>query len=205
VLLSQHIDIHDKTVCDIGCGTGFFVDFYHLRGAKDIVGVDITNISVENLKRKYPEYYFVKEDISSSLVVSKINRKFDILNAFDVLYHIKSDKEFRQAIANISDLTKNNGLVFISDLCGSKNIDVAEHVKFRSRQIYDTTLGEYSIRIITIFPICYFLNRPIFRSINKCGLLIDNLLASIYFYLDGVFLSPKRSNLNLIVAKKVTT
>ncbi len=202
-LSSQQIDIHDKTICDMGCGLGFFVDFYHLQGAKDILGVDITNISIENLKRKYPKYDFVKEDISSSLVVSKINRKFDILNAFDVLFHIKDDKEFRQAVTNISDLTKDNGFIFISDLCGSKSIDVAEHVKFRSRQIYETTLEKNSVRIITVFPIYCLLNRPMFGLINKRGLQIDNLLGSIYYYLDGVFLSPKRSNLNLVVAKKV--
>lgn len=209
-LLSQQIDIHDKIVCDIGCGTGFFVDFYHFRGAKDIVGVDITSISIKNLKRKYSEYHFIKEDISSSSLVSKINRKFDILNVFDILYHIKENKAFRRAIVNISNLTKNKGVIFISDLCGSKSIDVAEHVEFRSRKIYEITLEENGIEIIAICPLYYLLNRPIFGMIKlvglrEIGISLDNLFAPIYYCLDGIFLSSKsnKNNLNLIVAKKV--
>ncbi len=142
------------------------------------------------------------------MVVSKINRKFDILNAFDVLYHIKSDKEFRQAIANISHLTKDNRFIFISDSFGSEGISVAEHVKVRSREIYEATLDENGVKVIAIYPLYYLLNQPILGMtkiewLRKTGIILDNLFAPIYYYLDGIFLSPKRNNLNLIVAKKV--
>ena len=208
-LLSQQIDIRNRVVCDIGCGTGFFVDFYKFQGAKDIVGIDITSISIENLKRKYFEYHFIEEDISSYSLVSKINRKFDIINAFDVLYHIKDDKAFKRAIANISGLTKENGLIFISDLYESKkDIDVAKHVKFRNKGIYKAILKENDAEIIAIYPLYYLLNRLIFGRVKlvdlqKMGLSLDNLFAPIYYHLDRVLLSPKRNNLNLIVAKKV--
>lgn len=202
-LSSHHIDIRNKSVCDIGCGTGFFVKFYHLKGAKDITGVDITALSIKNLKQKYPEYNFIQEDISSPSLISKFSQKFDVLNIFDVLYHIKEDKAFRQAVENISNLTKNDGFIFISDLFGTNNIDVAEHVKFRSREIYEAIFTENSIGIIAIYPLYYLLNRPIFRLINTLGIQIDNLFAPIYYYLDNVFLFLNRSNLNLIIAKKV--
>ena len=74
---TQGITIADKTVCDIGCGTGFFVEFYSRRGAKEIIGVDITHISIENLKKKYSQFNFFVLDISSPSGVSGINRKFD--------------------------------------------------------------------------------------------------------------------------------
>ncbi len=95
------IDISNKTVCDIGCGTGFFVEFYKQLGARDIVGIDITNISVESLRLKYPKYFFIEEDISSNSVIPKINRKFDILDISDVTYHIMDDELFNKAIMNI--------------------------------------------------------------------------------------------------------
>ncbi len=184
------------------------MDFYHFQGAKDIVGVDITNISIENLKQKYPKYYFVKEDISSSLVDSKINRKFDILNVFDVLYHIREDELFTRAIVNVSRLTKDNGCIFISDFFGSKSINVAEHVRLRSREFYEATLKENGAKIVGIYPLFYLLNRPIFRMIKliglpKIGMSLDNLFAPICYYLDGAFLSPNSNKLNLVVAKKV--
>jgi len=184
------------------------VDFYHLQKAKYIVGVDITNISVKYLTRKYPHYYFVKDEISSSSVMSKFKRKFDILNVFDVLYHIPDDKTFDLAIANICKLTNDNGFIFISDSFGSRNINVAEHVKFRSRGIYQETLEDNHVRIIATYPLYYLLSRPILgmtkiKGLRRIGISLDNLFAPIYYYLDGIFLSPKRNNLSLIVAKKV--
>ncbi|MGH7908945.1 MAG: class I SAM-dependent methyltransferase [Thermodesulfobacteriota bacterium] len=205
-LLSQHIDIKNKTICDIGCGTGFFVDFYCLKGARDIFGVDITNISIENLKREYPEYHFIKEDVSSNSLLSEISCKFDILNVFDVLYHIMDDKAFELAIANICNLTKHNGFIFISDLFGSKSINVAEHVRLRSREIYAAALEENSANILAIYPLFYLMNRPVIRMIKpirspKIGMILDNLFAPIFYYLDGFFLSATRNKLNLVVAK----
>lgn len=135
------INISSKTICDIGCGTGFFVEFYKQLGVKEIVGIDITSISIESLKLKYPEYDFIRGDVSSYKIEEIVKRKFDILNIFDVLYHVKDDTAFEQAIANISSLTQKMGFIFISDMCGSKNIDVAEHVKFRSKKRYEKNVN----------------------------------------------------------------
>ncbi|MFQ5787590.1 MAG: class I SAM-dependent methyltransferase [Thermodesulfobacteriota bacterium] len=207
-LLLQHVEIHNKTVCDVGCGTGFFVDFYHLQKANYIVGVDITHVSIEFLKRKYPHYHFVKEDVSSSSLISKFNRKFDIINVFDVLYHITDDKAFGLAIANICKLTNDNGFIFISDSFGSKDINAAEHVKFRSRGIYQTTLEDNGVKIIAAYPLFYLLHRPILgmtkiKGLRKIGGILDNLFAPFYYYFDGIFFSNQSSSLSLIVARKV--
>ena len=208
VILSQHIDIHSKTVCDIGCGTGFFVSFYQVHGVKDIVGVDITSIGIANLKRKYPQYLFIKQDISSSLLVSIINRKFDILNAFDVLYHITDDKAFEAAIANFGNMIQDNGFIFISDSFGSEIIHTANHVKFRTKEIYKTILDKTGFIIIGIWPLYCLLNRPILGignipTLRNIGIRLDNIFAPIYFVLDSVLLSPRRNNLGLMIAKKV--
>ena len=203
IFLLHDIVIKDKTICDMGCGTGYFVDFFHERGVKDVVGVDISTTSIENLNRKYPQYLFVRRDISSDLLVSIINRQFDILNAFDVLYHIIDYKSFRTAIFNMSHLTKEGGFIFISDLLGKNNIKAAEHVKFRSKEIYEKQFKKYSFEIMGIYPLYYFLNRPIFAKIGTHGLSIDNLCAPLYYYIDSFFLAPEKSNLNVIIAKKV--
>ena len=202
-LLLLQIDLYDKSVCDIGVGTGFWIDFYRSQKVKEIVGVDIASVSIENLKQKYPEYNFIEADISSNSVVSKVNCKFDVLNVFDVLYHIVDDKLWKQAIRNICSLTKSNGVIFISDMCESRSIKVAEHVKFRSKKKYEKILAENGFEIITILPLYFFLSRPIFGKIHPLLIKIDNLFAPIYYYLDGFLLSYKRSNLKLIIAKKV--
>lgn len=205
---SQHIDIQNKTICDIGCGTGFFVNFYQVHGAKDIVGVDITSIGIANLKKKYPQYLFIKQDISSSLLAPIINRKFDILNVFDVLYHITDDKAFEAAIANFANMIQDDGFIFISDSFGSEIIHTANHVKFRTKEIYKTILDKTGFVIIGIWPLYYLLNRPILGienipTLRNIGIRLDNIFAPIYFVLDSVLLSPRRNNLGLMIAKKV--
>ena len=208
VMKSLGLVIYGKTICDIGCGTGFFVDFYHSQRVEEIIGIDITNISIDNLKKKYPQYKFIKGDISSPQLVSTINLSFDILNVFDVLYHIVDDETFIRAITNIVSLTKKNGIIFLSDLAGQNNISVAPHVRFRSKGFYEKILDENNTKIIGIYPLYYFMNQQILgkfkvRFFKKIGVKLDNLCVPVYYYLDRLFLSIEKSNLNLIVARKI--
>ena len=201
-LAFYQIDIGNETICDIGCGTGFFVEFYKHLGARNILGIDITSISVENLKPKYPQYNFIRADISSPLLKETIKRQVDIVNIFDVLYHIKNDEAFERAVSNLCDLISNEGFILLSDLCGLEDINVAEHVKFRSKNAYEVILKKRGCKIVKIIPLYYLLNQPIFGKIHYWGIKIDNLLAPIYYYLDGFLLTYKRSNLKLIIAKR---
>ncbi len=205
-LQSQGYDIHGKTVCDVGCGTGFWVDFYSRQGAKSIVGLDITSISINNLKIKYPEYNFIEGDITSPSFESKIQEKYDIVNVFDVLYHIVDDTLFNQAIVNILNLVKKDGIIFMSDSCAMKSLRPVSHYKARDISVYEEIFNKNSINTILVFPMYYLLNRPIFAKwagtwLEKIGYL-DNLLAPGYYMLDGVLLSSKRKNLDLIMVRK---
>lgn len=207
-LKSLDIDVHNKKICDIGSGTGFWVDFYKGQGARSITGIDITSVSIERLKQKYPKYHFIQGDISSPTLLSKINFEFDILNAFDVLYHITDDSDFKQAISNISKLTKTNGFIVISDLFGLRDNTIAKHVKVRSKNTYELILEKCGAKVISVYPLYYLLNKEIFASLEnvffkKIIRKLDNLFSPIYFYLDGILLSSRRNNLNLIIAKKM--
>ncbi|KPK96608.1 MAG: hypothetical protein AMJ95_13275 [Omnitrophica WOR_2 bacterium SM23_72] len=206
-LSTQKIDILGKAVCDIGCGTGFFVDFYKCLGAKDIVGIDITHVSIEKLKSRYPEYVFVEGDIASVSITSKMNRKFNILNIFDVLYHIKDDEGFIQAIKNISELAQDEGYIFISDLFRAQDIDLSPYITFRSKKTYEAAFRDSGLKVITTYPLYYYLNRTVSgkilnRLFSGQSFAVDNLFAPLYYLLDGVVLSERKNNLNLIVAEK---
>lgn len=201
------INVCDKTVCDIGCGTGFFVDFYSRNNVKELLGIDITQISVENLKRKYPQHHFLTSDISTSTSLSTLNRRFDIVNIFDVLYHIKDDAGFKKAISNISSLVGPGDFVLITDMYGDRDIDIADHVRCRGTGTYREILQNNDISIISVYPVYYLLNRCLLGSIlsgkmGKLGRKADNLMAPLYYFLDGFIMSMKRSNLKLIVARK---
>lgn len=49
-LSEQRVELSARRVLDVGCGTGFFTDFYLRRGAQ-VTGIDITNASVERLRK----------------------------------------------------------------------------------------------------------------------------------------------------------
>jgi 2-polyprenyl-3-methyl-5-hydroxy-6-metoxy-1,4-benzoquinol methylase len=203
-LSDQQIDVRDRAICDIGCGTGFLTDFYARRGAKNIVGIDIAETSVEKLVSKYPMYRFIRTDVSADQLVATIGETFDIVNVFDILYHIKDDAA--RAIKSLSDLVVDEGVMLISDMFGRKDKDIAAHVKFRSKISYERTLAKNGVKIVATYPIYWLLNRSIIGAGSlfvKGG--VDLFLTPCYYclyWLDGYLLSGERNNLNLVVGRK---
>jgi 2-polyprenyl-3-methyl-5-hydroxy-6-metoxy-1,4-benzoquinol methylase len=51
--------LRDRNVLDVGCGTSFFVEWYLRRGA-NVVGIDITDVSIEALKQRYRAKFLLK-------------------------------------------------------------------------------------------------------------------------------------------------
>jgi len=205
----HNIDLRKASVCDVGCGTGFFVNFYHLQEVEHITGIDITDISIEKLKKQYPGYEFMTANIASPTLPETIHRQFDIVNVFDVLYHLTDDKLFRQAIANMARLTNPGGYILITDKLGAETVDVAQHVRQRSWKTYENIFADYAIQGLAKYPLYYLLNRSIFGSLlgrirSKTASALDNILAPIYYSLDKILLSERNSNLNLVLAKKST-
>jgi 2-polyprenyl-3-methyl-5-hydroxy-6-metoxy-1,4-benzoquinol methylase len=200
-LAANEIEIKNKTVCDVGCGTGYYVNFYSNEGAKHITGIDITQTSINNLKSQYPEYDFVRGDISSQEILLGTKNKFDIVNVFDVLYHIVNDTKFEQAIQNICELTKHNGFIFFTDVM-KRDVRTAQHVKKRSQQTYETLFRSNAAQLIRVLPLHFLLNRRLFGQIGVT-IYVDNLLAPLYYRIDELFMSQKRSNTKLGIAKKL--
>ena len=83
-MMIQHIlknDFKNKSVLDMGCGTGVLAILAEKRGAKPIDAIDIDNWcylnSIENVERNKCEYITVHEGDSSLLK----NKKYDIIIA----------------------------------------------------------------------------------------------------------------------------
>ncbi|TVZ57155.1 [LSU ribosomal protein L11P]-lysine N-methyltransferase [Lutibacter sp. Hel_I_33_5] len=83
-MMVQHllqIDVTDKKVLDMGCGTGILAIFAEMRGANPIDAIDIDTWcyenSIENVARNKCKYILVYEGDSSLL----INKKYDLIIA----------------------------------------------------------------------------------------------------------------------------
>ena len=101
--------LNQARILDIGSGTGFYIERWRELGVKSITGIDIAKASVETLTKKYPDHYFLRLDISERLEIITA-RQFDIVSAFDVLFHIVNDVRFERAIQNIYRQLKPGGI-----------------------------------------------------------------------------------------------
>ncbi len=111
---SLPLDGEKCTVLDIGCGTGFYIEIWKELNVRNIIGIDITQVAIDNLQKRYPEYQFYRMDIGEDIDKS-LENKFDIISAMDVLFHILEDEKFEKAIFNISKMLKPGGYFIWSD------------------------------------------------------------------------------------------
>jgi 2-polyprenyl-3-methyl-5-hydroxy-6-metoxy-1,4-benzoquinol methylase len=148
-------------ILEAGCGTGFYTEYCLRQEVNAYVGVDITSVSVEILRRRYPDFHFVQADITSSEVL-KAGTEFDIVLAADVLFHIVDDANFERAVRNLLFLLRPNGLLILSDVFPTTTIQTASHVRLRSLSEYNRLFSENQTRILYIEPIFAILQPPSF-------------------------------------------
>ena len=95
-VLDTKIHIENKTVLDIGTGTGAWAAMFETKNAKKITGVDFADKMLEVSKQKHPNIHFVKADAEN--LKQFPDNSFDIVTASYVIHGVKQDR--RQAILN---------------------------------------------------------------------------------------------------------
>ncbi len=203
LLNRNRITPRDLSVVDIGSGNGFFVDFLLKRDAAKIVGLDITQASIDYLSAHFPECEFLKADISDENF--RLTRKFDLLTAISILFHIVDDSKFEQALQNIGNLVKPGGYAILSDTFSPPLVNLVSHVRFRSRAVYHKYLAKAGFIVLDTLPMFYLLNRTLIPVIGPRILSMIN--AGKYLYrIDTALRKRGWSNCNgskLLLAKKL--
>ncbi|HYM81827.1 MAG TPA: class I SAM-dependent methyltransferase [Candidatus Limnocylindria bacterium] len=158
-----------QRVLDVGCGTGFFTAYYLARGAR-VTGVDIAPTSIERLRARHPEATFVQGDVSEGVP----GGPYQLVNAFDVLYHITDDGRWERALAGLAGALVSGGLLLVTDafapLAGA-----ASHNRMRPLATYRAVLERNGMRTEALHPTHVLLNRELgpFRFLNRLpGLLL---------------------------------
>lgn len=193
---SLTLNFEQSKVLDIGSGTGFYLDIWKSLRVKSVTGSDITKVSVKRLKKLYPEFSIVRLDIGSSLVEQDFfGDKFDVITAFDVLFHIVDDEKFRKAVFNISQLTTSGGYFIFSDnFLHSKAIKNTHQVS-RSIEEISSILEDAGFRIVKRVPMFVLMNIPVDTRSNWPSLLWRLLMSPVRIFnvlgfLYGVILFP---------------
>jgi len=186
----------DSAILDIGSGTGFYIDRWLEVGGQSIVGCDLTNIAVANLKDRYPNLKIFQADITSPLAELPFHTiSFDIISCFDVLCHITKEDNFEEAIFNISKLLTPGGYLIITDYFLHKSTRMKlEHVTFRTLTDYQKVLTANGFFIEKRYPASVLCFPPIDLPSRTISFLWYALTAPVRIfkplgYIYGLFFS----------------
>ena len=196
-LRDQGFDPRGKRVLDVGCGTGFFTAYYLARGAA-LTGIDIAPTSIERLAQRHPEARFRLADVGEAT----LDERFDLVNAFDVLYHITDDAHWEHAVRTLADAVLPEGLLLLTDTFPARGgAREAEHNRMRPLSRYRALLDPAGLETRAMLPTHVLLNRELggFRFLNRAPRLLygfDRALLALGFGHD-----PAVSK--LLVARRV--
>ena len=153
------VRLSDAKILDVGSGTGFYIDFWRKVGAGFIFGSDLTQVSVQHLRERFPDQTFYQLDIGDVLS-SDLSSPFDVVSAFDILFHIVDDALFDRAIHNISCLLRPGGLFVFSDLFLHGEREASSHIVRRPLARIERVLAESGFEIILRRPVFVVLMEP---------------------------------------------
>lgn len=185
-LAEAGVDPAGRTVLDVGCGTGFFTAYYLGRGAR-VTGLDIAPTSIARLRERHPQARFVLGDVSETA----LEERFDIVNAFDVLYHITDDAKWEAAVRHLARAVASRGTILLTDTFAEYR-GAAEHNRMRPLSRYRALLSQEGLEIGTVQPTSVLLNRELgpWRFLNRAPWLLyglDRLLLALGFgYNDAI-------------------
>ena len=168
-LARSGVAVRARRVLDVGCGTGFWTDYYVSRGAQ-YTGVDIAQVSVDRLAARYPGQRFVRADVSEGVP----GGPYDVVNVFDVLYHITDDARWQAALGHLAHAVAPGGLLLVTDVFSDRGA-LAEHNVMRPLERYLDVIGAAGLQREQLRPTHVLLNRHLgpWRFLNRWpGLLL---------------------------------
>jgi SAM-dependent methyltransferase len=180
-LSAERFDPRGKQVLDVGCGTGFFTAFYLDHGAQ-VTGIDIAPTSIERLRARHPEARFELVDVSEA----SLDRRYDLVNAFDVLYHITDEARWERAVRTLADAVSPRGLLLLTDTFPdpARSPSEAAHNRMRPLGRYRALLETAGFRLAAPRPTHVLLNRELgaWRFLNRAPgvlLAVDRVLLGL--------------------------
>jgi SAM-dependent methyltransferase len=149
-------------VLDVGSGTGFYVDQWHQLGVPKVVGVDITEVAVEQLRRRFPGDEFERLDVGKESAGDWQLKagSFSAVSAMDVLFHIVDDAEYAQAFRNIAALLKPGGWFIWSDNFLRHGTERVTHQVSRSLAESESAVRQAGLEIVRRVPMFVVMNHP---------------------------------------------
>jgi SAM-dependent methyltransferase len=106
--------LQTASVCDLGSGSGHWIDFYLSLGASRCVGIDVSQKSVSFLSERHASDDRVKV-MPGRLheVMRASNDQFELVNAIGVMFHLVDDEEWEETIRQVGRILRPGGLFVV--------------------------------------------------------------------------------------------
>jgi SAM-dependent methyltransferase len=157
------IDLATRDILDIGSGTGFYIRLWSRLGGQSITGSDFSPFAVASLREEFPSRRFVDLDITATALPAELGQ-YDVVSAFDILYHIVDDRAYRRAISNIRSLVRPGGYFIFSENFLSKDRETGIHQVSRTFSEIAALLAENGFADVVRAPVFVLMNRPLKSS-----------------------------------------
>ena len=138
--------IKDKSVLDIGCGTGVLYPLLKEAAAKTITGIDISNKMIEVAKQKIPDANFICQDIYTWCP----EQKYDVAIMYNVYPHF-FDKN--KLVEKLNNILTDDGVVIVAHGASREKINSHHraHALGVSKKLMKAWSGNVCKEIISAF------------------------------------------------------
>lgn len=196
-------------VLDVGSGTGFYVDLWREVGVANLLGIDITEVAVQRLQSKYPNFTFVQQDIGDPLLQDD-TATFEAISAMDVLFHIVDDVKYDRALSNIYRLLKPGGYLFFTGNFLHSDTVRSQHIVHRSMDATRRFLREVGFVVKERQPVFMIMNEPVDSPssfIRRLWRLVHRVAAysEASGYVLGLLLFPLELLMTRLASESPTT
>jgi SAM-dependent methyltransferase len=154
-----------------------------------VTAIDITALAVQKLSANRRAEFHVADITDPAF---PIRGPFDIVNMWDVIYHIINRNAFERALVNVKNCLRPGGLFLLTDHFGLPDDRViAAHVQARSLATYQRVLQAAGFERLSVRPLYRFLNRLVI------SVRVDNCIVAIYFAIDNQIRKIASDNVSL--------
>ena len=197
----------NSEILDYGCGIGSFTEKIIKYNPKKIIGIDISEVSIDKAKKKAEELKInIDYRVDNCEKTSFDNNSFDIVYGTGIIHHLQTEK----CLNEIYRILKSNGnLIFIEPLGTNPIINlyrrltpnsrskdehplVNQDFKYINKKFIDTKIKYYGFLTLIFFPF--------YKSPNRSKLF--RLLAALDQYLFKLKFFQLFAWSVLVVAKK---
>lgn len=142
---------------DVGSGVGWVVEELRARGWTTD-GADISPVAVDRLRQRFPGATFMQVALGNDPVPAA-DAAYDLITILDVTYHVVDDELWSAGLSELARVLKPGGHLVVIDRFGATDDDAAPHVRFRSRQRWETAARSCGLTLQTVQPVYRWLSR----------------------------------------------